>query len=67
MNPVTATNATKGLLATGAEILITGLDVFGLVDLNEAQTAWVYGAVAFAGALWIAATHRLSRKRADSY
>ena len=63
MNPVTATNATKGLLATGAQIVVTGLDVFDIVDLNEAQTAWVYGAVAFVGALWIALTYRFSSKR----
>lgn len=61
----TATNATKGLLTAGANLVITGLEVFNIVELSEPQTAWIYGAVNFASLLWITLTYKKSSKRAD--
>ena len=58
-----ATNATKGLLTAGANLIVTGLDVFNIVDLTEEQTTWVYSAVNFFAILWMALTYKKSPKR----
>lgn len=63
MNPLEWTNALKGLVVVGANLLFQGLTIFSVWDPTDEQEAWFLSVINLVFAAYILLTYKLSPTR----
>lgn len=63
MNPLEWTNALKGLVISGTNLLFQGLMLFGVWDPTDAQEQWFLSVINLLFAAYILLTYKMSPAR----